>query len=399
MGVFDTPAGFDEGDETAPWYVGLRRIDRLRIRLDPLLRRTYEGASCVIGIAPYVRDFLGRLPIRWLELMSETGLDSLPSPVDRSDRSGPVRLLFVGRVVRTKGVRDAIRAMAFLSDLSVVLDVVGDGFDRERCEVLVSDLGLDGRVVFHGRKPRDEVDEFYKAADIFVFPSYREAGGNVVFEAMGWCLPLVVSDRGGPGAAVDETCGFRIRPIHPAQYAREIAIAVRLLVMDRALRLSLGNGARQRVIQTALWDQKVNAMGDLYRRILANGGCFRMSDSAPIDVSVLIVNWNTREILRQCLASVFAETHGINFEVIVIDNASSDKSAEMVRGAFPGVRLIANDEERWLCGSQQSGNGDCERAIYVAAQQRYDRSRPGDTEDSYLCRCASGHGSGRLPTC
>ena len=271
-GSLDTPAGFDEDGETAPWYVGLRRIDRLRIRLDPFLRKTYERASCVIGIAPYVRDFLSRLSIRRLELVSETGLDSLPPPIDRSDRTGRVRLLFVGRIVRTKGVRDAIRAMALLKDLAVVLDIVGDGFDREKCEALVAELGLSGKVTFHGRRPRNEVDEFYEAADIFVFPSYREPGGNVIFEAMGWCLPLVVSDRGGPGAAVDGTSGIRIHPVNPDQYAREIANAVRLLVMDRALRLSLGNGARWRVTQTALWDQKVNAMGELYRKILASGG-------------------------------------------------------------------------------------------------------------------------------
>lgn len=271
-GSLDTPAGFDEDGETAPWYVGLRRIDRLRIRLDPFLRKTYESASCVIGIAPYVGDFLSRLSIRGLELLSETGLDSLPPPIDRSDRTGPVRLLFVGRIVRTKGVRDAIRAMALLKDLSVVFDVVGDGFDRAKCEALVAELDLAGKVTFHGRRSRSEVDEFYKAADIFVFPSYREPGGNVVFEAMGWCLPLVVSDRGGPGAAVDDTSGIRIRPVDPAQYAQEIASAVRLLVKDRALRLSLGNGARRRVTQTALWDEKVNAMGELYRKVLASGG-------------------------------------------------------------------------------------------------------------------------------
>src|SRR5205814_3104552 len=95
------------------------------------------------------------------------------------------------------------------------------------------------KVAFHGRKPRDEVEHFYKAADIFVFPSYREPGGNVVFEAMGWGLPLVVSDRGGPGAAVDETCGIRIQPISPEQFAVEIASAIRHLVRDRDLRLSL----------------------------------------------------------------------------------------------------------------------------------------------------------------
>ena len=80
-----------------------------------------------------------------------------------------------------------------------------------------------------------------------------------------------------------------------------------------------------------------------------------MSDFAPVDVSVIIVNWNTREILRQCLRSVFAETHGIGFEVIVIDNASSDNSVEMVRDEFPGVRLIANTKNVGFAAANNQG--------------------------------------------
>ncbi|GAK49310.1 glycosyl transferase family 2 [Candidatus Moduliflexus flocculans] len=62
------------------------------------------------------------------------------------------------------------------------------------------------------------------------------------------------------------------------------------------------------------------------------------------DVAVIIVNWNTRELLRQCLASAYQQTSGIAFEVWVIDNASSDGSAEMVAQEFPQTRLIRNAE-------------------------------------------------------
>ena len=107
-----------------------------------MLRRTYENAACVVGIAPYVGSFLEDLSIRRLEVLSETGLETLPDPVDRSNRDGLIRLLYVGRIVRTKGVRDAIRAMARLNDLPLVLDIVGDGFDRATCQQLAVELGL-----------------------------------------------------------------------------------------------------------------------------------------------------------------------------------------------------------------------------------------------------------------
>jgi glycosyltransferase involved in cell wall biosynthesis len=267
-GSLNAPAGFANEKDTAPWYVGLRGLDRLRLRLDPQLRKTYEGAASVIGIAPYVCDLLEEISVRRFEVMSETGIVSVPEWVDRSKRSGQVRLLYVGRLVRTKGARDAIRAMGHLGDLPVTLDIVGDGVDRVPCETLASELGISDRVTFHGRKERADVDAFYRAADIFVFPSYREPGGNVAFEAMGWGLPLVVSDRGGPGSAVDETSGIRLRPLTPEQYAKDIAVAVRRLVANRELRLSLGEGARKRVAATAIWKRKIDHLETLYAKVL-----------------------------------------------------------------------------------------------------------------------------------
>jgi glycosyltransferase involved in cell wall biosynthesis len=267
-GSLDSPPGFKNEKDTAPWYVGLRALDRLRIRLDPLLRATYDGADCVIGIAPYVKKFLKDRSIRRFEVMSDTGIERLPDPVDRLTDRGQVRLLYVGRLVRTKGVRDAIRAMSELSDLPVVLDIVGDGFDRAACEALTVETGIGDRVHFHGWQARDNVNKFYRAADIFVFPSYREPGGNVVFEAMGYGLPLVVCDRGGPGSAVDQTCGIRVHPMTPEQYARDLAAAIRALVENRELRLSLGEGARRRVADIGLWDRKLDKMDSLYTNIL-----------------------------------------------------------------------------------------------------------------------------------
>jgi len=57
-------------------------------------------------------------------------------------------------------------------------------------------------------------------------------------------------------------------------------------------------------------------------------------------VSISIVSWNTKDLLRQCLESVFANLDGVDAEVIVVDNASSDSSADMVEREFPQAALI-----------------------------------------------------------
>lgn len=63
-----------------------------------------------------------------------------------------------------------------------------------------------------------------------------------------------------------------------------------------------------------------------------------------MDLSISIVNWNTCRLLDQCIESIYNITHNIDYEVIVIDNASSDNSIEMLLSKYPGIRLIANDK-------------------------------------------------------
>src|SRR3989344_18475 len=61
-----------------------------------------------------------------------------------------------------------------------------------------------------------------------------------------------------------------------------------------------------------------------------------------MDISVIIVNYNTKKLLEECLSSVFKFTKEINFEVVVVDNASKDTSVEMLKKKFPQVKLILN---------------------------------------------------------
>lgn len=63
-----------------------------------------------------------------------------------------------------------------------------------------------------------------------------------------------------------------------------------------------------------------------------------------MQLTISIVNWNVRDYLKKCLASIQDYGRGIDCEIIVIDNASSDDSAAMVRRDFPSVRLIENKE-------------------------------------------------------
>jgi len=65
-----------------------------------------------------------------------------------------------------------------------------------------------------------------------------------------------------------------------------------------------------------------------------------------MDVSIIIVNWNTRELLLDCLKSIYHTAAGLDIEVIVVDNGSHDRSSQAVKEGFPQAKLIQNSENK-----------------------------------------------------
>ncbi len=63
-----------------------------------------------------------------------------------------------------------------------------------------------------------------------------------------------------------------------------------------------------------------------------------------MDLSVIIVNWNSAQFATKCIASIYAMTDNLDFEIVVVDNASSDDSIGVLRQAFPTIKLICNRE-------------------------------------------------------
>jgi hypothetical protein len=74
-----------------------------------------------------------------------------------------------------------------------------------------------------------------------------------------------------------------------------------------------------------------------------------------VKLSIIVVNTNEWHVLRTCLRSVFEQTNGIDFELIVVDNASTDGTKEEVAAEFPGVKLVANPENLGFAASNNRG--------------------------------------------
>ena len=269
-GALPNLPGFKSEMEADSWYVQLRVLDGLRFARDPWLRRSYGAADMVLFVAPYMRDVMRNVPIRRYRSFLGLGLDTVPDRAERHAASNKMELLHVGRAVRSKGLRDVVRALAQLPDLpDVRLTSIGGGNEIAVCRAEAERLGVADRVRFLGRIPRHEVDEYFRSCDAFVFPSFRESMGIVLYEAMSWGLPIITASAGGPDWIVDDRCGLKVDPTTPEQLSTDLASAIRTLASDGDMRLALGAAGRNKVLDEGLWPRKADVMMSIYQDVLA----------------------------------------------------------------------------------------------------------------------------------
>jgi len=166
----------------------------------------------------------------------------------RARYSLPLRyFLYVGRLVRSKGIFELLEAYAKLSDeirAEVGLVFVGDGADRSELMEQASRIAP-ATIRFPGFVHREGLPEFYGLADALVFPTHSDTWGLVVNEAMSCGLPVIVTSVAGCAADLvqHEWNGFVIPPGNPSRLVE----AMKRLACDSKLRMEMGLRSVQRV--------------------------------------------------------------------------------------------------------------------------------------------------------
>lgn len=182
-------------------------------------------------------------------------------------RDGEKALLYVGRMAREKNIillLDAI-AEAMRNHRDARLWMVGDGPDRRAAQAHARAIGIGDRVKCVGAIPRDEVDTFYTAADLFVFASTTETQGLVIGEAMTHGLPSVVARGGGASDNVEDgETGLIV-----GSSVVDISEAVETLLQNSAMLGRLGENCRR---NAASWTHSASCekVLEVYERALAN---------------------------------------------------------------------------------------------------------------------------------
>jgi len=178
------------------------------------------------------------------------------------DLSGRTNLLYVGRLIRRKGLEWLIRAMAILrqSDRDVRCILVGDGEDRGYFERLIREQGVEGSIVLAGAVSLDELVYLYRHVDLFVLPSLSEVCPTVVLEAMYFGLPVVTTDI--PGVRDHFAgCALLVPPKDEASLAR----AILQVVDDKDMAVRLARAGQDLVTGKYVWSSVSKAYESIYR--------------------------------------------------------------------------------------------------------------------------------------
>lgn len=176
----------------------------------------------------------------------------------KQDGCGPKKLLTVSRLVPRKGHETVLRALPkVLSQMpDLVYHIAGTGPERDRLEKLVWELGLEGKVAFHGLVGNDEKRRLLLDCDIFILPCRAgpndfEGFGISFLEAMRYAIPVIAGNSGGvPDVVQNGTTGLLVNPDDADQVAE--AILALLQNPDQAHRL--GINARRVVGERYTWN-------------------------------------------------------------------------------------------------------------------------------------------------
>jgi glycosyltransferase involved in cell wall biosynthesis len=263
------PAGFSQLENQKEWISNLRDVYRYL----PFARSTYRHAAAIIAASSQTYAEFAAYSEK-LFFVPEPGIArSLCFADSRNrDRDDKLELIFVGGLVPRKACDLALRAAAPIlrSDLAR-FTVIGDGPQRKRLEELARNLGIERAVVFSGWLDHSEVLTRLRSADVFLFPSLRDNGAGVVFEALASGAVPVVADFGGPGDIVQPDVGYKVTVPNESDIVAQMERALAELAHDRDLLDRLRERGISYARERLTWDAKAQDTTRVLQWVLQRG--------------------------------------------------------------------------------------------------------------------------------
>jgi len=264
------PPGFTQADKQKEWISGLRNFYRFL----PFARSTYRNASAILAASSHTYDEFASYADKLFFVPGENGINPglYPTASRNSRRDGKLELIFVGALVPYKACDLALRASASLLQAGRAhFTIIGDGPERGNLEQLAKSLGIDKAVSFSGTLLHSEIIQRLGAADILVFPSVREFGGAVVFEALAMGVVPVVVNFGGPGDIVHPEVGFKVPLINEDEVVLEIERVLANLADDPVLLDRMQQRGARYARECLSWDAKAQIVTQVLTWVVERG--------------------------------------------------------------------------------------------------------------------------------
>lgn len=171
-----------------------------------------------------------------------------------------VVFLFCGRIERQKGVDVLINAFSLVDKkLNYKLVICGEGDDQEDIKKLITKHELWSNIIWAGWQ--SNLESFYCSADIYIMPSRWESFGLVFLEAMNHSLPIISTNvQAIPEVVADKEIGL----LSPSEDKISLAKNIELLILDKNLRLKLGEAGNKRLKNFFKFEQFVSGHIDVY---------------------------------------------------------------------------------------------------------------------------------------
>lgn len=201
-----------------------------------------------------------------------TGMDGLHFiPGDKNAARQQLQLprdCFLFGIVATlrfqKGHAELLRALAEQDDPNCCLAIVGDGPQRDNISHLIEELGLTNRIFMPGNQ--HDILPWYQAFDAFVLPTHAEGMPQSLMQAMLCALPVITTPVGSiPYAVENGQSGLLVSP----KNITELAAAMHRVRQDEELRREMGKAARQVALDRFGIDPMLNAMEQIFLRVLS----------------------------------------------------------------------------------------------------------------------------------
>ncbi len=237
------------------------RIANLLIKYSPACKQMIKKAKTVLVVNEETSALVRSLGAKNISFTFDSGLtaDFYPAHfIPKKPVPGQLQLLWVGRFMPRKGVVLMLDVMKELKDYpGIKLTVVGDGEMREVFSAALQKYGLADTVSWKGAVPFSEVRGYYTSNDVFLYTSLRDSGGQQLFEANAFGMPVITNNLHGPGVIVNDETGIRCACDTPEMAIAELKKAI-LLAYNNPDKVHAMSLAAYEFAQQYKWEAVIN---------------------------------------------------------------------------------------------------------------------------------------------